>query len=240
MLRFDGYRILVTGGSSGIGNVMATAFRDAGAEVAATGTRPRDSYDSDLDGIDFHTVDVGDEEQRRALAARFDRLDVLVNNAGMVAYRRAEYEPETFRRVLEVNLGAGLHLATLLHGRLAARPGSIINLSSMTAFFGSQGNPGYGASKAGIVQMTRTLAVGWGADGIRVNAIAPGYVHTQMTDRFKRNEEADRAIVARTPLGRWGLPDDMAKVALFLASDLAGFVTGQTISVDGGFGCAIG
>lgn len=240
MLRFDGYRILVTGGSSGIGNAMATAFRDAGAEVAATGTRPRGAYESDLDGIDFHTVDVGDEEQRRALAARFDRLDVLVNNAGMVAYRRAEYEPETFRRVLEVNLGASLHLATLLHDRLAVRPGSVINLSSMTAFFGSQGNPGYGASKAGIVQMTKTLAVAWGGDGIRVNAVAPGYVHTQMTDRFKQNEEADRGIVARTPLGRWGLPDDMAKVALFLASDLAGFVTGQTISVDGGFGCAIG
>ena len=114
------------------------------------------------------------------------------------------------------------------------------HLSSMTAFFGSQGNPAYGASKAGIVQMTKTLAVAWGGDGIRVNAVAPGYVHTQMTDRFKRNEEADRGIVARTPLGRWGLPDDMAKVALFLASDLAGFVTGQTISVDGGFGCAIG
>ena len=240
MLRFDGYRILVTGGSSGIGNAIATAFRDAGAEVAATGTKPREEYGSDLDGIEFHTVDVGDDEQRRALAARFDRLDVLVNNAGMVAYRRAEYEPETFRRVLEVNLGAGLHLATLLHDRLAARPGSVINLSSMTAFFGSQGNPGYGASKAGIVQMTKTLAVAWGGDGIRVNAVAPGYVHTQMTDRFKRNEEADRGIVARTPLGRWGLPDDMAKVALFLASDLAGFVTGQTISVDGGFGCAIG
>ena len=240
MLRFDGYRILVTGGSSGIGNAIATAFRDAGAEVAATGTKPRDAYESDLEGIEFHTVDVGDEEERLALAARFDRLDVLVNNAGMVAYRRAEYEPETFRRVLEVNLGAGLHLATLLHDRLAARPGSVINLSSMTAFFGSQGNPAYGASKAGIVQMTKTLAVAWGGDGIRVNAVAPGYVHTQMTDRFKRNDEADRGIVARTPLGRWGLPDDMAKVALFLASDLAGFVTGQTISVDGGFGCAIG
>lgn len=240
MLRFDGYRVLVTGGSSGIGNAVATAFRDAGAEVAATGTKPREAYESDLEGIEFHTVDVGDEDERRTLAARFDRLDVLVNNAGMVAYRRAEYEPETFRRVVEVNLCAGLHLATLLHDRLAARPGSVINLSSMTAFFGSQGNPAYGASKAGIVQMTKTLAVAWGGDGIRVNAVAPGYVHTQMTDRFKQNEEADRGIVARTPLGRWGLPDDMAKVALFLASDLAGFVTGQTISVDGGFGCAIG
>ena len=240
VLDFGGYSVLVTGGSSGIGNAIATAFRDAGAEVTATGTRARGDYDSDLEGIDFRTVDVGDDGQTRALADSLGRLDVLVNNAGMVRYRRAEYEPETFRRVLDVNLTAGLHLATLLRPKLARRPGSIINLSSMTAFFGSQGNPAYGASKAGVVQMTRTLAVAFGGDGIRVNAVAPGYVHTQMTDRFKRNPEADTGIVARTPLGRWSTAEDQAKVALFLASDLAGFVTGQTITVDGGFGCSLG
>ena len=240
MLRFDGYRVLVTGGSSGIGNAIATAFRDAGAEVVATGTKPRDAYVSDLEGIDFRTVDLGEAGQREALAAGLDRLDVLVNNAGMVAWRRAEYAPETFRRVVEVNLDAGFHLAVLLRDRLAARPGSVVNLSSMTAFAGSQGNPAYGASKAAIVQLTKTLAVAWGGEGVRVNAIAPGYVHTQMTDRFKRNAEADRAIAAGTPLGRWGRPEDMARVALFLASDLAGFVTGQTIAVDGGYGAALG
>ena len=240
VLDFSGYSVLVTGGSSGIGNAIATAFRDAGAEVTATGTRARGDYESDLEGIDFRTVDVGDDGQTRALADSLGGLDVLVNNAGMVRYRRAEYEPETFRRVLDVNLTAGLHLATLLRPKLAQRPGSVINLSSMTAFFGSQGNPAYGASKAGIVQLTRTLAVAFGGDGIRVNAVAPGYVHTQMTDRFKRNPEADNGIVARTPLGRWGTAEDQAKVALFLASDLAGFVTGQTITVDGGFGCSLG
>ena len=237
-LDFSGRTVLVTGASSGIGNGIARAFRDAGAAVIATGTRPRDAYDSDLDGMDFEQVDVGDEDELRALAEGIGPLHVLVNNAGMVVYKRGEFERDAFRQVLDVNLASVMTLSSLLRDRLAASKGSIINLSSLTAYFGSRGNPAYGASKAAIVQLTRTLAVAWARDGIRVNAIAPGWIATRMTTVSQQGSVND-AILARTPAGRWGTPEDISGVALFLASDLARYVTGETVTVDGGFSSAI-
>jgi NAD(P)-dependent dehydrogenase (short-subunit alcohol dehydrogenase family) len=122
---------------------------------------------------------------------------------------------------------------------LAEVNGSIINISSLTSFFASSGNPAYGASKAGIVQLTKSLAVAWGADGVRVNAIAPGWIATSMTEVSQNREAINSEILRRTPLGRWGQPEDIAGVALFLASPLASYVTGETIRVDGGFSCSI-
>ena len=241
MVRFDysGKTVLVTGASAGIGNAIACAFRAAGAAVHATGTRPRESYDSDLEGMTFHQADLGDAAALETLAAAIPALDVLVNNAGMVLYRRQEFERESFQRVLDVNLTGMMTLSGLLRPKLAANgAGSIVNLTSVTAFFGSRGNPAYGASKAGIVQLTKTLAVAWAHDGIRVNAIAPGFVATEMT-KVSQSGAVNEGILQRTPLGRWGQPSDIAGAALFLASGAAGFVTGETITVDGGFSCNI-
>jgi 3-oxoacyl-[acyl-carrier protein] reductase len=157
-----------------------------------------------------------------------------------VFYRRQEFEPETFRKVIDVNLTAVLQLSTRLHDRLSAAPGgSIVNVTSLTGFFSSRGNPAYGASKAALVQLTKSLAVAWARDDIRVNAIAPGWVKTKMTEVSWGNQEINHAIVARTPLGRWAAPEEMAGPALFLASPLASYVTGETLLVDGGFSLVI-
>lgn len=239
MVRFDftGKSVLVTGASAGIGNAIACAFRDAGATVHATGTRSRSSYDTDLEGMRFHQVDAGEETSLRSLADAVPKLDVLVNNAGTVLYRRQEFERRNFQRVLDVNLTGMMTLSGLLKPKLAEGDGaSIVNLTSVTAFFGSRGNPAYGASKAGIVQLTKTLAVAWARDGIRVNAIAPGFIATDMT-KVSQSGAVNEGILQRTPLGRWGEASDIAGAALFLASDAAAFITGETITVDGGFSC---
>lgn len=238
-LDFTAKRVLVTGGSNGIGNGIARMFRDAGAEVAITGTRAANEYESDIAGMAFHQVDLGEDGAVEALARYVGQLDVLINNAGMVVYRRREFEPETFKKVLDVNLTALMTLSTLCRPGLAATGGSIVNLASLTSFFASSGNPAYGASKAAIVQLTKTLAVAWAKDGVRVNAIAPGWIATNMTKVSQERAEINDAILTRTPLARWGQPEDIAGVALFLASPLAAYVTGETISVDGGFASAI-
>lgn len=236
---FSGKTVLVTGASNGIGNAIACAFRDAGATVHGTGTRPRDAYDTDLESIAFHQADAGEDAQLEALAAAIPALDVLVNNAGMVLYKRQEYETQNFRKVLDVNLTSMMTLSNALRPKLAASPdASIINLTSLTAYFGSRGNPAYGASKAGIIQLTKTLAVAWARDGIRVNAIAPGFIATKMTE-VSQSGAVNDGILQRTPLGRWGTPQDIAGAAVFLASPMAGFITGETLSVDGGFSCNI-
>ena len=236
---FSGKSVLVTGASNGIGNAIACAFRDAGAMVHGTGTRPHDTYDTDLDGIQFHQADVGDDDQLEALAAAIPTLDVLVNNAGMVLYKRLEFETPNFRKVLDVNLTSMMTLSNVLRSKLAEKPGaSIINLTSVTAFFGSRGNPAYGASKAGIIQLTKTLAVAWARDGIRINAIAPGFIATKMTE-VSQSGAVNDGILQRTPLGRWGTPEDIAGSAIFLASPMASFITGETLSVDGAFACNI-
>ena len=241
MVRFDfsGKTVLVTGASNGIGNAIARAFRDAGATVHGTGTRTRQSYDTDLTGMTYHQADAGSDDALLAMADAMPALDVLVNNAGMVLYKRQEYETANFRKVLDVNLTAMMTLSTALRPKLAQRPGaSIVNLTSLTAFFGSRGNPAYGASKAAIIQLTKTLAVAWARDDIRVNAIAPGFIATKMTE-VSQSGAVNDGIIQRTPLGRWGTPEDIAGAALFLASPAAGFITGETLSVDGGFACNI-
>jgi len=236
---FTGRRALVIGGSSGIGLAIGRGFRDAGAEVSVTGTRAREDYGEDHAGLDFRRLDVADDAALKAFAAGFERLDVLVNCAGAVAYRRKEFELETFRRVMDVNLNGVLHACTLFRDRLRFSRGSIVNVASLAAFFGSRGNPAYGASKAAVVQLTKTLALAWAADGIRVNAIAPGWVPTKMTEVSQQNEAVNAAILARSPFGRWGEPREMAGAALFLASELASFVTGETLLVDGGYSLAV-
>jgi NAD(P)-dependent dehydrogenase (short-subunit alcohol dehydrogenase family) len=148
---------------------------------------------------------------------------------------RQEYDPSEFTRVVDVNLTGTMRMAVACHAALAHAKGAIVNLASMHAIFGAPLSPAYAASKAGVVQLTKSLAVAWAEDGIRVNAIAPGWIETPMTVPARSDAARNRAILDRTPLGRWGTPDDIVGPALFLASDAARFITGAVLVVDGGY-----
>jgi 3-oxoacyl-[acyl-carrier protein] reductase len=238
---YTGTRVLVTGGSNGIGLAVATAFRESGAHVTITGTRPSpDEYDHDLGGFDYHQCRLPDPDAVAAVAAGLSSLDVLVNNAGQnLPGGRSEYDPEVFEEVVAVNLFAAFRMASACRGLLERSAvdggGSVVNVGSMSSYFGIEFVPGYGAAKAGVVQMTKTLAVAWARRGIRVNAVAPGIIETNMTAPMLSLEELTRPILERTPMRRLGTPGDVAPVVLFLASPAARYVTGQTIPVDGGF-----
>ena len=234
---FSGAEVLVTGGSNGIGLAIAQGFLAAGAQVTITGTKdgPGD-YPHDLSGFTFHQVDMVDMAAVESLAARFDRLDVLVNNAGTTFRGKAALEPENFEATIDINLNSVYRLSHRLQPLLRASGGSIINIASMTSYFGSPRGPGYGASKSAILQMTKSLAALWARDGVRVNAIAPGWIKTNLTAPIQEMPEIADPIIQRTPMDRWGEPDEMAGSALFLASaDVASFITGVTIPVDGGY-----
>ena len=234
---YSGYRVLATGGSNGIGLAIARAFRDAGAEVTITGTRASaQDYEEDLSGFAYRRVMMEEAGEVDALIAATEALDVLVNNAGTAIRAPDAFTPEGFARNIEINLNSVYRLCLGLRDRLAARPGSIVNIASMTSYVSSPRVPGYGASKAAILQLTKTLGALYAPDGIRVNAIAPGWIETNLTTGVQAAPELSDPIVARTPMDRWGKPEEMAGTALYLASDqLAGFVTGVTIPVDGGF-----
>jgi NAD(P)-dependent dehydrogenase (short-subunit alcohol dehydrogenase family) len=218
-----GTRALVTGGTSGIGLAIAAALRDAGCSVAAAG----------LDSPE--ALDVSDEASVRRLAGSLDRLDILVNCAGMILRGGAEFEPAGFMKVVDVNLTGAMRVSVACRPLLAARRGCILNIASMLSFFGGGHAPAYSASKGGIVQLTKSLALAWAGDGIRVNALAPGWIATEMTRPLREDEARSKAILDRTPLRRWGQPEDVAGAAVFLCSPAAAFITGAVLPVDGGY-----
>ena len=236
LLDFTGKTVVVTGGSTGIGNGVARAFRERGAKLIVTASRPRATYDTDLEGMEYHQVDIADDDAMRAFAAKVPVLHVLVNSVGAVFYRRQEYRIDTFRKVLDVNLTGVMHACVLFHEKLKTVQGNIINIASIASFGPTPGNPGYSASKGGVALLTKSLATAWGPEGIRVNGLAPGFVATKMTMVSHENPQISEGIVQDTPLRRWGTPEEMGQVALFLASDMASFMTGHTIPVDGGYG----
>lgn len=238
-LDFTGKTVLVVGGTSGIGNGIARAFHDAGAVVHVWGTRERAkdyqaAAGSDLAGLHFSRMDVADTEALVAYDAPFASLDVLVLAQGIVEYGRREFSDDGFSRVVDVNLNSVMRCCNAFHGRLKAARGSIIILSSISAYRAALGTPAYAASKAGAMSLTRSLGAAYAADGIRVNGIAPGLVDTKLTKVTTEKPDRLQNVLNRIPAGRIGVPADMAGVALFLASPLAAYIVGHTIPVDGG------
>jgi len=203
-----------------------------GTRAKASAYRTDDG--SDLSGLHYAQVDVSDFDAIERWPAPFARLDVLVLSQGTVIYKRGEFRMDGFQKVVDVNLNSLMACALKFHGLLAAAKGALITISSTAAYHSTRGNPAYNASKTGAVGLTRTLGEAWAGDGIRVNGIAPGLVDTKLTKVTTENPERLQASLQGIPLKRLGTPEDMAGVALFLASPLAAYVVGQTIPVDGG------
>jgi NAD(P)-dependent dehydrogenase (short-subunit alcohol dehydrogenase family) len=240
---FTGTTALVTGGTSGIGHATALLFRDAGAEVTVTGTRAAASdYDADLSGMDFHPLQVTDHDSVDALAQRFTRLDVLVNNAGAnFPGGLDESKPDGFEASVALNLTGPYRLTVGLYRALKASPAaggaSVVNLASMSALRAVPLVPGYGAAKAGIICVTRNLAAKWANKGLRVNAVAPGPIDTPMTAPMHGAAEIVESELAHIPLRRFGSVTEIAPTIAFLCTEQSGYTSGAVFVVDGASDC---
>lgn len=222
MFDFAGKRVLVTGGTSGIGRAVANAFRAAGAGVIAAG---------------LPELNVASNDSVRQLLASMPELDVLVNAAGIIR-RDDEFEIDVFEQVLDVNLTGCMRVCMAARDKLVQSRGAVVNVASMLSFFGGSRVPAYSASKGGIAQLTRSLALAWAPHGIRVNAVAPGWITTPLTQALQDDPARSAQLLGRTPLARWGQPEEIAGPVLFLCSPAASFITGAVIPVDGGYSAA--
>jgi 2-deoxy-D-gluconate 3-dehydrogenase len=239
---------IVTGGNGGIGLGMARGLAAAGARVVV-GARDQNKSRAavkDLEGRGAEAmavaVDVADEASVstlvRTVAERWGRIDVLVNNAGINIRKPAhELALAEWHRVVDTNLTSAFLCARAVYPVMkAAGAGKIVNIGSMMSIFGASFAPAYGASKGGMVQLTKSLAIAWARDNIQVNAVLPGWIDTDLTRRARQEVSGlHESVLRRTPAGRWGGIDDMAGIAVFLASPASDFITGTAIPVDGGY-----
>ena len=239
-----GKTALVTGGNGGIGLAMAQGLAAAGAKVAIAG---RDKAKNgaalqSLPGAVALEADLKEEASCRAMvdeaATRLGRLDILVNNAGInVRKRPEEYSLEEWKLVLDTNLTSAFVASQAAYPHMKrAGGGKIVNIGSMMSIFGASFVAPYGASKGGIVQLTRALACAWARDNIQVNAVLPGWIDTALTQRARKDIPGlNDNVLRRTPAGRWGAPSDLAGIAVFLSSPASDFITATAIPVDGGY-----
>jgi len=238
---YAGKRVLVTGGTSGIGAGIARGFIEAGANVTVAGVGDAEiaaaASDPVLSKAGAHRLDVRDGDAIKSLIGSLDGLDVLVNCAGVIR-RGEELDPEVFQSVIDINLNGTMRMCAAARPLLARSNGAIVNLASMLSFFGGGLVPGYAASKGGIAQLTKSLAIAYAGDGIRVNAIAPGWIATPLTSALQADPARSQPILDRTPLGRWGQPADLLGGVLYLCSPAASFVTGTVLVIDGGYAIA--
>lgn len=251
VFRLDGRKVLVTGGARGIGYAIARAAGRSGAAVALLDLeqgpldKAKSTLSDEVEGIEVTTTtcDVSSYEQvvaaEQDLVARWGRPDVLVNNAGIVNNIPAEsMVPADWDRILQVNL-SGVFYCSQIFGlpMISAHSGVIVNIASMSGLVVNRPQPQapYNVSKAGVIMLTKSLAAEWAHYGVRVNAVAPGYTRTELIEQLVDSEMARDYWVGGTPLGRMATPDEIANVVLFLASDAASFVTGETLVADGGY-----
>jgi NAD(P)-dependent dehydrogenase (short-subunit alcohol dehydrogenase family) len=226
---------LVTGGSQGIGAGIAEQLAQLGAQVIAAGINVEPAMREIGAGrIQTVNLDVADQASVDALFADVRSLDILINCAGIIK-RGEEHKVEVFQQVIEVNLTGTMRVCTAARPLLAKSKGCIVNTASMLTFFGGSLVPAYSASKGGIGQLTKSLAISYAADGIRVNAIAPGWIATPLTSALQNDPARSGPILDRTPLKRWGTPADVANATVFLCTDAASFVTGIVLPIDGGY-----
>jgi NAD(P)-dependent dehydrogenase (short-subunit alcohol dehydrogenase family) len=229
-------KALITGGTTGIGFGIASAMVEAGYDVTVTGLT-----DEQVAAVPQHPhlsavkLDVTSAASVAAVLDPFEELAALINCAGVIFRNFAEYDIETFQKVIDVNLTGTMRMCVGARPKLAAARGAIVNTGSMLSFFGGPAIPAYTASKGGVAQLTKALAVAWAPEGIRVNAIAPGWIATELTRSLVEDESRSAAILGRTPMQRWGNPGDVAGAAVFLCSEAARFITGAILPVDGGY-----
>jgi len=226
-------QVLITGGAGGIGLAFARAFAAAGAEALITDLQA-EAPEALPAAVRYQPLDVRDGPAITDLAARTDRLDVLIHSAGRVTRQDAEPIAE-FQDLIDIHLTGALRLAHAFRPHLAASGGCIIFIASMYSYFGHPRGPGYGAAKTAIVSLTKSLALAWAEDGIRVNAIAPGWIDTALSRPGRADEAFNARVMARLPIKRWAGPEELAGTAVFLASPASRLINGVTIPVDGGY-----
>ena len=227
-----GKHVLISGGTGDIGTAFANAFIEHGANVVICDLAPPKHK---LDRrIQYEPLDVRDDAAINELASRVPNLDVLIHCAGRVEPFE-EYKSAVFMDILDIHLVGNLRLANAFRPHLKASKGCLINIASMYSYFGSPRAPAYGAAKTGVVSLTKSLALAFAEDGIRVNAIAPGFIKTEMSRAGREEPGYNDKVVACIPSGEWSDPEELAGAAIFLASSASKLINGVTIPIDGGY-----
>jgi NAD(P)-dependent dehydrogenase (short-subunit alcohol dehydrogenase family) len=232
-----GFRAVVIGGAGDIGAAIANLFCELGATVTATGVDDDDIARTQLRpraGLTLAPLDITSDEAVTSFANGHERVDALINCAGILA-RDREYEIATFMKVIDVNLTGTFRTCMAFHPALAKAKGSVVNIASMNATLALPRIPAYCASKGGVVMLTKALALSWAPEGIRVNAVAPGYIETAINAAGRSDPAHYQRIADRTAFKRWGQPDDVAGAVVFLCMPASQYATGTVVAIDGGF-----